>query len=160
VSDYTAEEWKTLVTAPTAAGLLISLSDASGPIGLAKESMAVVRAIMDAAGDGPAVVKAMAEQLKAGVRPSMPSVPHSDRAQAKAVVLETVKAGVAIVAAKSPTEEVAFKQWIVQTATKVAQASKEGTILGFGGTLVSPEEQAALNELAAALGVPAPTATT
>lgn len=160
MSEYTAEEYTTLVTAPTAAGLLISLSDASGPIGLAKESMAVVKAIMDAAGDGPAVVKAMAEQLKTGVRPSMPKVPHGDRAQAKAVILEAVKAGVAIVAAKSPTEEAAFRQWIVDTASKVAQASKEGTILGFGGTLVSPEEQAALNELAAALGVSAPPATT
>jgi hypothetical protein len=32
-------------------------------------------------------------------------------------------------------------------ATKVAEATKEGGFLGMGGTLVSPEEQVALDEI-------------
>lgn len=161
MTEYTPEEWKVLVTAPTAAGLLMSLSDASGLVGLAKESMAVARAISDAAaGDVPAVVKAMAEEIRKGVRPAMPSVPTTDRDQSRAVLLEAVMAGVAVVAAKSPTEEAGFRQWLVATASQVAHASKEGGFLGIGGTLVSAEEQAALAALAAALDVPVPPTTT
>jgi hypothetical protein len=39
---------------------------------------------------------------------------------------------------------------------RVAHASKEGGVLGVGGTLVSAEEQAALEQLAAMLNVSAP----
>ena len=35
----------------------------------------------------------------------------------------------------------------------MANASKEGGFLGFGGTLVSEQEQAALRDTAAALGI-------
>jgi hypothetical protein len=36
-SDFTPDEWKTLAAGPLMAGLYVSLSQASGPIGLAKE---------------------------------------------------------------------------------------------------------------------------
>jgi hypothetical protein len=38
-------------------------------------------------------------------------------------------------------------------ATKVSQASKEGGFLGIGGTLVSADEQAALQQLSDVLGI-------
>ena len=40
-------------------------------------------------------------------------------------------------------------------AKKVSEAAKEGGFLGFGGTLVSDKEQAALKELADKLGIKA-----
>ncbi len=160
--DYTDSEWKAIASAPAAAGLLITLSDASGPIGVVKEGMAVTRAVTDASGtDLPEVVSALVEEVRSGaLRPELPSLPLTDAAQAKAVLMEAIKAAVAAVDAKSPTEVVAFKTWLVATATKVAQASKEGGFLGFGGTQVSAAEQAALNELAGALGVAPPAAST
>ncbi len=61
-NDYSAEEWKAITGAPVAAGLYITLADASGPVGIAKEAMAVGKAITESAGaDAPEVVKALAE---------------------------------------------------------------------------------------------------
>ena len=156
--DYAASEWQSIVTAPAAAGLLVTLADASGPIGVVKEGMAVTRAVTDTtATDVPEVVASIVSEVRSGsIRPELPKLPLTDKEQAKAVLLEAITAGVTAVEAKSPTEAHGYKTWLVATATRVAQASKEGGFLGFGGTLVSAEEQAALTALAAALGVPAP----
>ena len=48
-NDYSAEEWKAIAAAPVVAGLFITLSDASGLVGTAKEAMAVGRAITESA---------------------------------------------------------------------------------------------------------------
>jgi hypothetical protein len=47
MKDYSDQEWKAISGAPTAAGLFITLADASGPVGIAKEAMAVSRAISE-----------------------------------------------------------------------------------------------------------------
>jgi hypothetical protein len=52
-----------------------------------------------------------------------------------------------------PAEAQAFKQWLVSVGQKVAEAAKEGGVLGFGGTRVSEQETAALKELTSVLGV-------
>jgi hypothetical protein len=84
-NDYSAEEWKAISAAPVAAGLLITLSDASGPVGIAKEAMAVGKAISDSAlGDAPEIVKSVGESVRSGGgRPELPDVPHGDRAKTK-----------------------------------------------------------------------------
>jgi len=153
-NDYSAEEWKAITGAPLAAGLYITLSDASGPLGIAKEAMAVGRAITDSSsGDAPDIVKAIAESVRsAGGRPESPDVPRTDRAQMKLALIGALQNSIGAVAAKSPAEAEAFKKWLLAVATKVAHASKEGGFLGIGGTEVSTEEQEALNELASGLG--------
>ena len=45
----------------------------------------------------------------------------------------------------------AFKAWLEDMARRVAEASKEGGFLGFGGVQVSDAERATLAELSAAL---------
>jgi hypothetical protein len=154
-SDYSAEEWKAISGAPVAAGLFITLSDASGPVGIAKEAMAVGKAITDsAAGEAPEVVKSLAESVKSGGgRPELPSVPTGDRAKAKDALLGTIRAAVGTVEKKSPAEAEGFKTWLASVAGKVSQASKEGGFLGIGGTPVSSDEQHALTQLAEVLGV-------
>jgi hypothetical protein len=154
-TDYSPEEWKAIVGAPVAAGLFISLADASGPVGLVKEAMAVGQAITQSAqSDAPEIVKALAEHVKsAGGRPEMPDVPRGDRAKTKAALMDAVKQAVGTVGSKSPGEVDAFKAWLKAVATKVSQASKEGGFLGFGGTVVSKDEELALGQLAEALGI-------
>ena len=158
-TDYNADEWKAIATAPVVAGLFITMSDASGPVGVAKEAMAVGKAITDSAsGDVPEVVKALAESVRsAGGRPELPNVPiGGDPAQTRNAMLGTLKAAVAAVEKKSPAEAEAYRSWLSSVATRVAHASKEGGFLGFGGTPVSSEEQAALNQLSEALRVTTP----
>ena len=161
-NDYGAEEWKAITGAPVAAGLYITLADASGPVGIAKEAMAVGKAITEsAAADAPEIVKALAESVRnAGGRPELPDVPKTDRAQMNLALISTLQNAISAVAAKSPAEAEAYKAWLVSVATKVAHASKEGGFLGFGGTEVSTEEQEALKQLASALGTTVPTITT
>ena len=161
IRDYSDGQWRSIVAAPTAAGLLITLADASGPIGVVKEGMAVTRAMTDGSGDVPEVVASLVAELRSGkVKPELPTLPYTDRNKAKAVLLDTINSAIAAIEATSPGEVQPFKTWLAAIAISVARASKEGGFLGVGGTLVSPEEQAALDELAAALGVPAPAAPT
>lgn len=157
--DYTEAEWKTIAAAPVAAGLFITMSDPSGPVGVAKEAMAVGKAITDAAsGETPEVVKAIAESTKAaGGRPELPDFPKGDRNSAKEALTGVIKTAVGAVQTKSPAEADSYKAWLGSVAMKVAQASKEGGFLGIGGTLVSKEEQDALTQLAGVLGVSAQT---
>jgi hypothetical protein len=153
-NNYSAEEWKAISSAPVAAGLLITLADASGPVGIAKEAMAVGKAISEStSGDAPEIVQALAESVKSGGgRPELPDVPKGDRAQTKDALIGVIKTAVGAVQTKSPAEVGSYKTWLASVAEKVSKASKEGGFLGIGGTLVSREEQEALTQLADVLG--------
>ena len=155
--DYTEAEWNAISAAPVAAGLLITLADAGGPAGIAKEAMAVGKAISDSAlGNAPEIVKALAESVKsAGGRPTLPAVPLGDRAKTKDTLISVIKTAVGALQAKSPAEVDGYKGWLASVAVRVAEASKEGGFLGFGGTQVSKDEQDALRQLAGVLGVTA-----
>ena len=64
-TDYTPEEWKTIAAAPVMAGLLVSVSDLGGPIGLVKEGVAMARAIAEASASTPSeLIKALTEGIK------------------------------------------------------------------------------------------------
>jgi hypothetical protein len=154
-TDYSADEWKAISAAPVAAGLFITLSDASGPIGIAKEAIAVGKAITEAAqGDAPEIVKSLAESVRTGGgRPELPDLTTGDRAQTKDAVIGAIRKAVGAVERQSPNEVEAYKTWLAAVAAKVAHASKEGGFLGIGGTLVSRDEQEALNQLANVLAV-------
>ena len=157
-TDYNDAEWKAISAAPVAAGMFITLSDASGPVGIAKEAMALGKAISDSAsGDAPEVVKALAQSVKeGGGRPEMPDVPTGDRTKTKEALMGIIKNAVTALTAKSPTEAEGYKTWLASVAAKVSQASREGGFLGIGSTQVSADEEAALKQLASVLGVHAP----
>jgi hypothetical protein len=152
--DYSADEWKAITGAPVAAGMFVALSDTSGPIGIAKEALAVGKAIADSArGDAPEIVKSLAESVKAGGgRPELPEVPTGDPTRTKDALIGTLKSAVGAVERKSPSEATAYKTWLTSVATKVSEASREGGFLGMGGTTVSRSEEDALNQLAEVLG--------
>lgn len=156
--EYNEAEWKAISSAPLAAGLLITLADASGPIGIAKEAMAVSRAVSGSAtGDAPEVVRSIAESAKTwGGRPAMPDIPRGDREQARNALIGAINAAVDAVETKSPAEVESYKTWLASVAVRVAHASKEGGFLGVGGEPVSAAEQAALDQLATMLNVSAP----
>jgi hypothetical protein len=148
-NDYSSDEWKAIASAPVAAGLFITLSDTSGPIGITKEAMAVGRAITDAAqGQTPEIVKAIATSMKDSGRPETPDLPKmASREQSKTALETTIRNAVDAVERHSPAEVEPYKTWLAAVAKKVAEASKEGGFLGMGGTLVSQNEEDALREL-------------
>jgi hypothetical protein len=153
--DFTAEEWKSISAAPLMAGLVVTMADVGGPVGVAKEAVAVSKAISESAtGSAGELVRSLAEAFRAGARPEMPSVPK-DREQARTAFVDVCRTAAATVSAKSPAEAQEFKAWLVTIARRAAEAAKEGGFFGFGGTQVSEHEQEALARLTSALGVPA-----
>jgi hypothetical protein len=154
VTDYSPEEWKVISSAPMMAGLLVSLSDMSGPIGLAKEAMAVVKAVNDtASGTTAELIKSVADEIKSqGGRADLSEI-RNDPANARAALIDRCKQAAALVGQKSPGEAQDYKRWLLSMAHSTAAASKEGGFLGFGGTVVSETETAAVRDLALALGM-------
>lgn len=153
VKDFSAEEWKNISAAPFMAGLVATMSDLSGPVGITKEAVAVGRLVTESAAKSSSeLIRALAESFKGGARPEMPDVPK-DRDMARSSLVNMCGLAVAAVAAKSPQEAQEFRAWLMSIARGAAEAAKEGGFLGFGGTQVSEKELSALSQLSAALGV-------
>lgn len=150
---YTAEEWQAVLTAPILAGLYISTADVSGVIGMFQEAAAVPRLIIETAKEAgsTSLVHSIAEALKAGDRPQMPTLPRGDLPTVRTAIMEQLTNAVTVVRQKAPAEADGFRNFLVACAHKVAEAAKEGGFLGFGGELVSADETKAISDLSAGL---------
>jgi hypothetical protein len=156
-ADYTEEEWTQLRRAPFVAGLAISMADPGGPIEMAKETMATLRAtttppsqedlLVAVAQDITSMMNRKQNPLK-GFKPESAALPGK-------MVLDELKAVNEIATAKATAEEAdAFRRWLLTVAQAAADAAKEGGFMGFGAELVSQGEQRMLGELRVTLGVP------
>jgi hypothetical protein len=153
-ADFTPEEWNTIEFAPLNTALVIALASPSGPIGMVQEMFAAVSSVVDIEKDSAAgeLLRAVAADIKA--RREKPDMPRfTSLEEGRAHVSGQVQRAVALLDAKAPDEAPAVKRWLYNVAQKAAGAAREGGFLGIGGTAVSEEEQAALAELAATLGV-------
>jgi len=156
-ADYTAEEWELLMRAPFMAAMAIVAASPSGPIGVIKEMFAVGRGLVEGGeGETNALINALVSEVKAGDRPSAATESVQSTEEAKALALNACREVSALLARKAPAAEAeGFKRWLLTTAQRTAEASKEGGFLGIGGVRVSDAEQAALAEVASALEVTA-----
>jgi len=75
----------------------------------------------------------------------------SKPAEIKAKCIETLRKAGAVVDAKAPGDAAASKSWLRQISQHVAEAAKEGGLLGIGGVAVSEAEKATLAEISSAL---------
>ncbi len=138
-------DWSRVQAAPAAALMLVATSDLSGPVGSIKEVQAAAKALADAARQAdPASVIGAA--FGSGIDTDMMKQVR-ELAPTKDKLIDVVRAGAAAVAARDPAQVSAYKAAILSVAQAAAEASKEGGFLGIGGTLVSKEEQAALDQL-------------
>ena len=160
-TDYTDAQWNTLIKAPAMAGLAVVSADPSGPIGVFKELNSMGRWILGAAENAPegSLLAELVADVRAIAERKRPA-PEEERIPAdhfKPRMLGTLREAVGILAARAnPVETEAYKQWVVDVATNIARAAKEGTVLGFGGTPVSDAERAIVREIVDALGTTAP----
>jgi hypothetical protein len=159
-ADFTTEEWTRLKRAPFVAGMAISLSDPGGPIELAKETAASLKAVLHAAEDagrgafvGAVATEAVAD-AKAHRNPLHDFKPRG--ALAGQEILEELSAVNDIVSAKATPEDAdAYRAWLGDAAQEAADAAKEGGFFGFHAQRVSEGEQRMLDKLAEALAPPA-----
>jgi hypothetical protein len=142
-------DWAKVVGGPAAAMFAVATSDLSGPLGAIKEVKAASKAMVEAADSAPPD-SLLAAALGGGLTPEIASQVKT-LAPSKEKLIDLIKAGTAAMAAKSPAELQSYKATILAVAQATAEASKEGGFLGIGGTLVSKDEQAALDAIKAAL---------
>jgi hypothetical protein len=150
--DFTEEEWTRIRRAPLVAGVAISLADPGGPIELAKETVASLRA---------ATLPPSQEELLAAVALDVQALAQQRqnpmggfKPSGGQQVLEELRGVNELVKAKATPEEAeAFGGWLVAAAQAAADAAKEGGFMGFGAEQVSAGEQRMLDQVRAALGV-------
>ena len=153
-ADFSVDEWDLLRSSPLMASMLVVAASPSGPIGIVQESAAAGKMIIQAAGTAQTpLLKTLAEDLQS--RMSIPKPPAgATPAHIQEAAAEILRRTSDLLAKKAtPEESTEYKQWLVKVAGATAEASKEGGFLGFGGTLVSEQETAALAAVNTALGV-------
>jgi hypothetical protein len=156
-SEFTEDEWATLVRSPMVAGMAITIADPGGPIEVVKETSAVLKFAIgssseqrdDLVGEVARDVRMLAEQRKNPVGDFKPR----GTLAAKEILDELSRANEIVSAKATPEEAEAFRAWIMECAQRAADAAKEGGFMGFHAERVSQGEKDMLAQLGSTLGV-------
>ena len=153
-ADYTEQEWVRLRRAPFVAGLAISIADPGGPIELAKETIATLRATSTPPSQEEllvAVSQEIASMVNQKQNPMAGFKPDSSALAGKMILDELTGVNAILTAKATPEEADAFRRWLLAAAQASADAAKEGGFLGFGAEQVSKGEQQMLDQVHAAV---------
>ena len=158
-SDFTEDEWASLVRSPMVAGMAITLADPGGPIEVVKETSAVLKFATgssseqrdDLVGEVAREMRGLAEQRK---NPVGDFKPRGSLA-GKEILDELSRTNEIVSAKATPEEAEAFRAWIMECAQRAADAAKEGGFMGFHAERVSEGEQRMLDSVGEALAPPA-----
>ena len=139
-ADFSPEEWKQLVEAPTLAGMIVLTSSGGGTF---RETFALARAWADARKQHGA--SQLLDEL-AAEKPGFDRHRFGSTQELHDEGLKSLGAAGELLRGKgSPEDVAAYTEFVLGVAMKVAEAHKEG------GQEVSPPEQAALDEVRARL---------
>jgi hypothetical protein len=144
-AEFNADEWAKVVEGPVLAGLRVITAHRGGTI---RESLAMGKVYTHAREQQGG--SELLDELVA----SPPALdPARTQSAGQAPGDEGLREALRLVEEKATAEEVeAFKGFVRDVAGTVARAHKEGGFLGIGGKEISAEEQAALDQIDAALG--------
>jgi len=139
-ADFTEEEWQLVVEGPATAGMILATADSGGTF---RETWALAKAYSDARAH-----HGQSELLDTIVssKPDFDKHGAHSGTELKDQGLERLRETAAVLAQKAAPDELdAYRTFAVDVATKVASAHEEH------GERISPAEQAALDEVKAAL---------
>ncbi len=142
---FTEEEWKSVLIGPTTAGMIV-ITAAKG--GTFRETYSMGKAFAEARGQHGA-----SELLDAVVshRPEADHTRYGSPDELRSAGLQHLREAVALLQRSATTEEVGeYRSFVLALARRVAAAHEEDG----SDNPVNPAEQAAIEEIAAALGVP------
>jgi hypothetical protein len=143
-SDFTPEEWRTVLEAPPSAGMVVLTAQKGGTF---KEMWAMSKAYVEAR-------KQHGEsELLDVIVSAKPKVDHSHYSspqELREAGLATINQAVTVLQSKATPEEVdEYKRFIVTLSKEVASAHREG------GDEVSPAEGDAMKAIAETMGISA-----
>jgi hypothetical protein len=144
---YPADQWNDVRLGAAAVAVHVMGASPSGFAGAAKEVMALGKTLAAAKKDAsPTSILSLAfeTELRTDDFKKLP--------QDGAGLVNMARRAMQAVATHSPSDAAAYGRLLVDAATHVAEASKEGGFLGIGGTRVSAQEQQAIDEIRAAVG--------
>jgi hypothetical protein len=161
--EFTPEEWTEVLESIMLAGIAVSAADPSGLWGTLKEVFAGSSAVSASKRDPSSneLVKAAANdfetpQGRAAVQQALrnrcANAAPAELVQRSLACLKNVSK---LLDTKAPGDAPAFKAWLRNISQKVADASVEGSFLGFGGVRVSDSEKATLADIDKSLGMTA-----
>jgi hypothetical protein len=158
--DFTPEEWTQVLESIMLTGIAVSAADPNGLWGTLKEAFAGSAAVSASKRDPgsnelvrAAVIDFETPQGRAVVQQALRKrCANADPAELVQRSLACLRDVSKILDAKAPDDAVAFKAWLRDLSQKVADASVEGTFLGFSGVRVSDSEKATLADIAKSLG--------
>jgi len=161
-SPFTDAEWKTLIQVPVQVGRAMMAMSPAGGIGMTKE----VKALRDSLEETRAATtrNPMLRELGAHLTGNMESIwsdaGHAfkdrwDAANLRQTAISSCQQVVTLVKKASPQDAIAYKEFVLSLAQKVAEAATEGGFLGIGANkqAISPEEQSLLNDITKALNM-------
>lgn len=157
---FTALEWDLLRLVPALVSAGMSSADRSGFFATVKEASAGIRSMSESyRGSDVELLQAFADDRSTpGIPDPRELLGEGDRAQQrmnlKTEVMSRLQQALSLLEQKATPEEIrAYKQMLHDVAENVAEASKEGGFLGFGGVRVSERERNFLEELDQMLGL-------
>jgi len=148
-AEFNAEEWSRVVEGPPLAGMIVITAQRGGTL---RESISLGKAYAEARqqhGQSELLDGIGSEQPQ--VDPQRYPNPEELRQNGLAAIREAIE----LLEQKATPDEVDdYKRFVVNLAERAAHAHKEGGFLGIGGQEVSDAEQAALDEINAAVDSP------
>ncbi|MGD0167696.1 MAG: hypothetical protein ABSC51_10500 [Gaiellaceae bacterium] len=140
-ADFTKEEWELISEGPPSAGLIVVTAQRGGTF---RETFAIGKVYVEARrlhGESQLLDEIVA------AKPERDHAHYRSFEDLKQNGLQHLRDAVALLEQKATPEEVAaYKRFVLSVADKVANAHREG------GVNVSDSEQAAIDEITAALG--------
>lgn len=147
--EFNAEQWSVVVGAPLLTAMMVIAAEDGGSV---RETLAVTRAYAAAReshdGDLLGAVLATPPATETVKQPRKREELHDE-------ALAVLRQAVAILDRVATHDEVIeYMRFVYSLAETAARAHREGGFLGFGGTEISANEQAALDEIEALFDAP------
>jgi hypothetical protein len=140
-ADFTEQEWDLVRTAPMSAGMIDITAEHGG---MMRETVAMAKAYAEARQQHGK--SQLVDELVAS-KPERDHTHHHSFDELKRHGLDTARQAVALLEQKAQPDEVEeYKRFILALVDRVARRHEED------GTAISPNEQSAIDEIAAALG--------
>ncbi|HUY70749.1 MAG TPA: hypothetical protein VMV08_00770 [Gaiellaceae bacterium] len=142
-ADFTAEEWETVAHGPSTAGLIVITAQRGGVL---RETLALTQVYVEARGQHGQ--SELLDEIVSG-RPALDHTRYHSAEELRETGLKNLRAAISLLEQKATPEEIeAYKGFVLNLADRVANAHREH------GRSVSDAEQAALDQIAAALTPP------